>query len=110
MNETTEHRPFDTAAADDVVNRARSMGPEDKIALVLKIRAPEDDFASVLDECWAEIEAQAELVGVALSEFDSALDAQKGQIHLRADMNLARLLSQRDDYFWSVAYDDSRWG
>ena len=109
MNETTETREFDSAAAEDVLNRVQGLGEDETIALILSIRAPDDDFGQVLDECWHEIENQAKMLDVTVSEFDSFIDQKSGKIHLKANANLARMLTQRDDFFHSVAYDDSRW-
>ena len=109
MTDTSETRPFDAKASEELLKKLHDLGPDDTLPVVLRVRAPQDQFESVLNECLDEVIETAAVLRTSVSEYDIYIDKTKGLIHARVIPNLARDLVQRDDLFWSVGWDSDRW-
>lgn len=129
MNTPTDtmSQPFDEASAQEVNKKASALmaqlsvslaekdekdelPPQDVLSLVLKVRAPENNYALVMDECWSRVLMLNDLLGLEPIPYDSSyLDLSQGSIHVRTPANLALALTQEEDYFQSVALDANRW-
>lgn len=121
----TMDRPFDAESAEKVVNKAsdfmsqlskdlqkdpEEMPESETLSLVLKVRAPEDKFSMVMDDCWARVALLASTLDLApISADTSYMDQSQGTIHLVVPANLALALAQEQDYFHCVALDTNRW-
>lgn len=104
----SDTRPFNQSAAADVVEKARSLDPDSQIALVLSVRAEDDDYTDAVEDCLLEIQSMARTVHTSLQPFDTFVDARNGEIRIKATPNFCLLLVQSTDLFWSVALDDRR--
>lgn len=104
----SETRPFNQSAAAEVVEKALSLDADSDVGLVLSMRAPGNVYDDIIDECLYEINALAKTVQAKVEPFDTFVDADRGEIRLKASPNFAILLVQENDLFWSVALDDQR--
>ena len=109
MTQTSETRPFDAQASDEVLKKLHGLSENDSLPVVLKVRAPGDDFSLVLDDCWQEVIESAAALRTSVSEYDTYIDKTRGYIHIRVNAHLGRSLVQRDDLFWFVGWDSDRW-
>lgn len=109
MKETTETREFDAKASEEVLKKLDGLSEDQTLPVVLKVRAPGDQFDMVLDECWQEIVDSAAALRTSVSDYDSYVDKKQGFIHVRVNPHLGRSLIQRDDLFWFVGWDADRW-
>lgn len=129
MNTATDTmtKPFDEDSAREVNKKASALmsqlsqalsekgddeelPEQETLSLVLQVRAPEDNYALVMDECWERIVMLNDLQDLPPISYEASyLDASTGAIHLRAPANLALALTQEEDYFQSVALDTNRW-
>lgn len=109
MTDTTETRPFDLAAAEEVLRKLQDLQENDSLPILLRVRAPDDRFDLVLDDCYQEIIDSATALRTSISEYDSYIDKTHGVMRVRANAHLGRALIQRDDLFWHVGWDSDRW-
>lgn len=129
MNTPTDtmSQPFDEGAAKEVSRKAselmsqlstalseikdgEDLPEQDTLSLVLKVRAPEDNFSLVMDDCWNRVTFLNDSLGLEPISYEASyLDLSSGSIHFRAPANLALALVQEEDYFQSVGLDTNRW-
>lgn len=128
---------FDKAAADEVVRQASSLmakyaenlaqvarqaeesgqqeiqdmpADSETLSLQLKVRAPKDNYARVMDECWEHVSRIADSLSLEPIESDASyLNVAEGVIRVRVPANLAMALVQEKEYFESVSLYTGSW-
>lgn len=102
--------PFDEAAAEAARSHAAQIDDLEMVPLALTVQPVEGaKMEALLDECWMEIEREADAVESAVSQFDVFMDKARGVIHMRAGRALVMALTQRSDFFSRVALDEARY-
>ncbi len=106
--QTSETRPFNATAAQDVVEKASSSTADAQLGVVLSVRAEDDNYAAVMNEYLDDIKKLAHTVHETIDSFDTFVDENTGEIRMKVSPNFSLLLVQSNDMFWSVALDDRR--